>query len=236
MNSRVVKIREKERKSHIEIYKNEALYNSDSWLSKPIKTVKDIMPYFQENKSLRVLDLGCGVGRNSIYIAEKFASKECQIDCVDILEIAIENLHTNADKHSVSNIIRGFVDTIEHFSITKDMYDLIIAVSALEHVESVEVFLQKLHEIKEGIKINGIVCLVVNSEVREKRKDTDEELEPQFEVNLFSEELQSYLDDIFSEFQTIKNTMSFQDYDIPREELTSHLTTKVITYVGRRQM
>ena len=236
MNSRVVKIRENERKSHIEIYKNEALYSSDSWLGKPIKTVKDIMPYFQENKSLRVLDLGCGVGRNSIYIADKCASKECQIDCVDILEIAIDNLQKNANEHSVSNIIHGFVDTIEHFPITKDTYDLIIAVSALEHVESEEVFLRKLHEIKKGIKPDGIVCLVVNSEVREKRKDTDEELEPQFEVNLFSEELQSYLDDIFSEFVTIKNTLSFQEYDIPRDEITSHLTTKVITYVGRRQM
>ena len=236
MNSRVVKIREKERKSHIEIYKNEALYNSDSWLSKPIKTVKDIMPYFQENKSLRVLDLGCGVGRNSIFIADKFASKECLIDCVDILEIAIEKLQINANEHSVSNIIRGFVDTIEHFPITKDTYDLVIAVSALEHVESKDAFLWKLHEIKEGIKPNGIVCLVVNSEVREKKIATDEELEPQFEVNLFSEELQSYIDGIFSDFETIKNSLSFQEYDIPRDEFTSHLTTKVVTYVGRRRM
>ena len=236
MNSRVAKIRESERKSHTEIYTNEALYSSDSWLEKPIKTVKEIMPYFQKNKSLRVLDLGCGVGRNSIFIADKFATKECHIDCVDILEIAIEKLQENANEHSVSNSIRGFVDTIEHFPIMKDTYDLIIAVSALEHVESEDVFLKKLKEIKESIKPNGIVCLVVNSEVREKKKDTNEELEPQFEVNLFSEKLQSYINGIFSEFETIKSTLSLQEYDIPREEFISHLTTKVITYVGRRKM
>ena len=236
MNSRVAKIRENERKSHTEIYSNEALYSSDSWLGKPINTVKDIMPFLNENKSLRVLDLGCGVGRNSIFIADKFATKECQIDCVDILEIAIEKLQENANEHSVSNSIRGFVNTIEHFPIMKDTYDLIIAVSALEHVESEEVFLKKLQEIKEGIKPNGIVCLVVNSEVREKKKDTNEELEPQFEVNLFSEKLQSYINGIFSDFETIKSTLSLQEYDIPRDEFISHLTTKVITYVGRWQL
>lgn len=236
MNSRVAKIRENERKSHTEIYSNEALYSSDSWLGKPIKTVKDIMPFLNENKSLRVLDLGCGVGRNSIFIADKFATKECQIDCVDILEIAIEKLQENANEHSVSNSIRGFVNTIEHFPIMKDTYDLIIAVSALEHVESEEVFLKKLQEIKEGIKPDGIVCLVVNSEVREKKKDTNEELEPQFEVNLFSEKLQSYINGIFSDFETIKSTLSLQEYDIPRDEFISHLTTKVITYVGRWQL
>lgn len=236
MNSRVAKIRESERKSHTEIYTTEALYSSDSWLEKPIKTVKDIMPFFQENESLRVLDLGCGVGRNSLFIADKFATKECQIDCVDILEIAIEKLHENASEHSVSNSIRGFVDTIEHFPIMKEAYDLIIAVSALEHVESEDAFLKKLQEIREGIKPNGIVCLVANSEVREKIKDTNEELEPQFEVNLFSAKLQSYIDGIFSEFETIKSTLSFQEYDIPRDEFISHLSTKVITYVGRKQM
>ena len=72
MDERITRIRESERKSHTEIYTNEKLYNSDSWLQKPIKTVKDISVLFEKYNELRVLDLGCGVGRNSIYFAKKF--------------------------------------------------------------------------------------------------------------------------------------------------------------------
>ncbi|MCR5738231.1 MAG: class I SAM-dependent methyltransferase [Lachnospiraceae bacterium] len=236
MNSRIAQIRESERKSHTEIYSKETLYDSDSWLAKPIKTVREIVPSFSDHDVLRVLDLGCGVGRNSIFIAEQFAGKDCLIDCVDILDIAIEKLQVNAQTRGVAECIRGCVDTIEHFPIKKDSYDLIIAVSALEHVESKEAFLQKLREIEEGVKEYGIVCLVINSEVRESVKETGEDLKPQFEVNLKSDELQSYLDEVFAGWETVKSTMSFQEYDIPRDNLTSHLTTNVVTYVGHKDI
>ena len=89
MNERIIRIRESERKSHTEIYTNEKLYSSDSWLQKPIKTVKEISTLFEEYNDLKVLDLGCGVGRNSIYIAEEFKGNNCIIDCVDLLEILL---------------------------------------------------------------------------------------------------------------------------------------------------
>ncbi|MCR5771004.1 MAG: class I SAM-dependent methyltransferase [Butyrivibrio sp.] len=151
---------------------------------------------------------------------------------VDILDIAIDKLQVNADELGVSDCIHGFVDTIEHYPITIGTYDLIIAVSALEHVESKEIFWNKLREIRDGIKTDGIVCLVINSDVREKNKETLEDLEPQFEVNLSTKELQSCIDDIFSEWDTIKRTVSYQEYYIPRDVITSHLTTNVVTYVG----
>ncbi|WP_051538119.1 class I SAM-dependent methyltransferase [Butyrivibrio proteoclasticus] len=86
-------------------------------------------------------------GRNSIFIADQLAGNGCQIDCVDILEIAIEKLRANAREHGISNCIYGYVDTIEHYPIAENLYDMIIAISALEHVESREVFLNKLKEI-----------------------------------------------------------------------------------------
>ncbi len=42
MDERLKRIRESERKSHEEIYTDEKLYATDSWLKKPIKTVRDI--------------------------------------------------------------------------------------------------------------------------------------------------------------------------------------------------
>lgn len=84
MDERLKRIRESERKSHEEIYTDEKLYATDSWLKKPIRTVRDIMPLFAEYEKLRVLDLGCGVGRNSIYVAECFKGKDCVVECVDL--------------------------------------------------------------------------------------------------------------------------------------------------------
>ena len=55
-----------------------------------------------------------------------------------------------------------------------------------------------MREIKDGIKENGIVCLVINFNVREWDRDKSEEMEPQFEVNLPTEVIQSYLDEVFS--------------------------------------
>lgn len=234
METRIEKIRESERQSHTEIYSKEILYNSDSWLKKPIKTVQDIVTYFADYDALRVLDLGCGVGRNSIFIAEWFSEKKCLIDCVDILEIAIEKLLTNAQECGVTESINGYVDAIEHYQIKKGIYDLIIVVSALEHVESKEILLKKLQEMEEGLKPNGIVCLVINSEVNERKTDTLEELNPQFEVNLATNEIQSYIEKIFNKYEPIKNSLSYQEYDIPRGEIISHLTTNVVTYVGRK--
>ncbi len=191
------------------------------------------MPLLSDYDCLRVLDLGCGIGRNSIYIAENYRNKCCMVDCVDILDIAIEKLKSNARTHGVGKRINGILGTIEQYGIHKNTYDLVLAVSALEHVESENSFIYKLQEIKDGIKSKGIVCLVINSEIREVNRDTYEELDPQFEVNLPTEVVKSYIDNVFAGWNILKKTVSFQEYDIPRDSITSHLTTNVITFVGQ---
>ena len=228
-------IRESERNSHIELYSNEELYKEGSWLNKPIKTVTDLFPLFEECEKFRALDLGSGVGRNSIAIAKQFQNISCRVDCVDILELAIEKLLENAKRVGVEECIHGIVSPIEEFEIVPDTYDLILAVSALEHIDSKESFVKKLEEMREGIKLHGVACLVVNSKVREKNKETGEELFPQFEVNLLTEDLQVILQRIFEGWEVLKSTVRAQKYDIPRESCISELETQVVTYVVRKR-
>lgn len=47
-----------------------------------------------------------------------------------------------------------------------------MAVSSLEHVDLKETFVNKLYEIEKGVRKNGIVCFVLNSNVREFDKET----------------------------------------------------------------
>ncbi len=231
----MIRIRESERKSHTEIYMNEKLYNTNSWLKKPIKTVQEISSLFNEYEELRVLDLGCGIGRNSIYIAENFINKQCIVDCVDLLDVAIVKLLENAKEHNVAHCINGIKNSIEDFEIVEQSYDLIMAISSLEHIDTEKSFLRKLNEIKNGLRDKGIACLVINTDVREIDLDTNKTVEAQFEVNLSTEKLQEYLNNVFNGWEVLKISVSEQEYNVPRGKFVSCLYTNVFTYVVRKR-
>lgn len=231
---RVRRIREAERQSHIAAYASADLYDSGSWLSKPVKTVVELLPLFADYREFRGLDLGCGVGRNSIAVAKAFRRIPCQVECVDLLEEAIDGLKENAEKHEVIGQINGMIMPIEEFCIEERGYDLILAVSALEHVESKAVLENKLREIKAGLRDRGVVCLIMNTRVEERDRETGEMLPPQFEVNLPTDELQTMLKNQFADWECLKNTVVKQRYTIPRGNGEVLLTANVITGVYRR--
>ena len=232
-DNRLEQIRQAEKESHIKTYTENKLYTAGGWLSKPIRTVLDLIPLFEGYEELRILDLGAGVGRNCIPFAQRYGDIICKIDCIDILELAIQMLNENAKDYNVSSSICGIASTIEDYEILPNKYDLVMAISALEHVESKEAFWKKMIEIRTGIRKNGIICLVINSNVAEKDKATGEELFPQFEVNLKTEELQARLKELFTGWQELKTAVVRQQYDIPRGNHIAELATDVVTYVAR---
>ena len=227
-------IRKNEHNSHIQMYTKDTLYQTSGWLSKPVKTVTDLFPYFQSHTDLRVLDLGCGVGRNSIAIGQAFSHISCHIDCIDILDIAIKTLHNYADMYGISSSICGVVSSIEDYFIQERTYDWILAISALEHVDSYFSFYNKLLEIKSGLRDNGIVCLILNSEVSEIDVSTGAPTDPQFENNLQTEPLQKLLHNIFSGWTILKSTVCPQSYDVPRGSRMHKLYTRVVTFVAMK--
>lgn len=234
MNKSIDKIRQAEKASHIEIYSSAKLFESGSWLQKPVKTVLDILPLFENYNELRVLDLGCGVGRNCIPVAQKFKSISCKIDCVDILDFAIDELNNNSVKYDVENSINGIVSSIDDYTVKENHYDFIMAVSAIEHINSEEAFENKLSEIEKGTKENGIICMIINSEIEETNRETGKRLSPQFEVNLKTAELIEMLENIFDGWNILKQTIVPQRYDIPRENCVADLSTNVVTFVARK--
>ncbi len=234
MDDRIKQIREKEKISHIKMYSDDELYKTETWLKKPIKTVLDILPFFKEYKKLNALDLGCGIGRNSISIAKEYKDIQCRVECVDILDLAIEKLYLYAKEFGVEENILGIISSIDSFEIKENRYDLIIGVSSLEHIASKEMFIDKLQEIKNGICQNGIVCMVINSQVKEYDKANGKELQAQFEVNLETDELLDILNEKFGQWTILKQTVQGQQYDIPRENGVNLLTTNVVTFVARK--
>lgn len=228
-------IRSAEAASHTDAYSSHSLFTPGSWLAKPVKTVMDVLPLFEGYKTFRALDLGSGVGRNCIPLAQHFAKIPCRVDAVDILELAIGKLKENARQYGVADSIHGIVSSIDDYAIHADSYDLILAISALEHIASQRAFETKLTEIRSGLRSGGVVCLIVNSGVVEHDKATGKEVPPQFEVNLPTDEMERLLQEAFDGWQIIKHTTVHQKYDIPRQWGFSALETDVVTYVVRKE-
>lgn len=233
--SRLANIRNAEAKSHTEVYTEHKLFFAGSWLAKPVKTVMDLLPLFNGYSEFRGLDLGSGIGRNSIPIAQHFKDITCYVDCVDILELAIEKLKENAQEYGVMNNIYGIVSSIDDYVISAGSYDLVIAVSALEHIASQTAFEKKMIEIRDGLRPGGIACFIVNSGITEHDKSTGQELPPQFEVNLPSSQMQDLFAEIFASCQVLKNTIVHQKFDIPRGKGLAELETDVVTFVARKK-
>ena len=230
--NRLEEIRKAEAQSHIAAYKSLELYAPGSWLSKPVRALGALLPLYESKRGLRVLDLGSGVGRNAIACARTLP--ESQVLCVDILPVAIEKLRENAELFGVSEQMKGIVAPVDSFPVEREDYDIILAASVLEHLDSRESAVRKMLEIADGIRPGGAVLIVMNTGVREWDTATGEVLQPQFEVNLPPEEVQALLGDAFSGWEVLWDTLIHQEYDVPRGERLATISSEVVTFTARR--
>ena len=231
--SRLEEIRKAEAQSHIAAYESLELYAPGSWLSKPVRALGALLPLYESRRGLRVLDLGSGVGRNAIACARRLP--DSTVECVDILPVAIEKLLENAVNFGVSEKIRGIAAPVDSFPVEREGYDMILAASVLEHLDSRESAVRKMEEIAAGIRPGGAVLVVMNTGVREWDTATGENLPPQFEVNLPPEEVRALLGGSFSGWEVLWDTLIHQEYEVPRGERRVIISSEVVTFTARRQ-
>ncbi|KAB2441426.1 class I SAM-dependent methyltransferase [Bacillus luti] len=232
--NRIEYIRQEEKKYHDLCYEQYKLFETGSWLNKPVKTVMDLMNYFEGQKNLQILDLGAGVGRNSIPIAQKIKNASGTVTCVDLLDSALTKLHIYSTEHDVFDVIKTEQAAIENYYIPSNTYDYIVAVSSLEHVKSEEDLTNVLHSMKKGTKTDGINCLIINSNIQEIDLHTNEELDALIEINLSTDDMIHLLKSIYKEWQEIKIEIKALAYDIVRNERHIQLKTNAITFVVQK--
>ena len=230
--SRLAQIRQAEAESHSAAYESLTLYAPGSWLSKPVKALEALLPLYESRAGLRVLDLGSGVGRNAIACARRLLGST--VECVDILPVAIEKLMENAEKLGVSGQIRGISSPVDSFFVEKDGYDIILAASVLEHLDSRDGAVLKLREIAAGTRPGGAVLIVMNTGVREWDAVTDEPLAPQFEVNLPPEEVRALLSETFLDWEVLWDKCIHYEYQVPRAGRNAMICAEVVTFTARR--
>ncbi|HDR7437358.1 TPA: class I SAM-dependent methyltransferase [Bacillus anthracis] len=233
--NRINYIRQEEKKYHNLCYEQYKLFEAGSWLYKPVKTVMDLMmDHFEGKNNLQVLDLGSGVGRNSIPIAQKIQNTSGTVTCVDLLDSALTKLQTYSKEYGVINNIKTEQAAIENYYIQPNTYDYIVAVSSLEHVKSIEDLTCVLHSMKKGTKTGGINCLIINSNIQEIDLHTNEELDALIEINLPTDDMIDLLKSIYKEWQKIKVEIKELAYDIVRNERHIQLKTNAITFVVQK--
>lgn len=231
---RIATIRSEEKRYHDACYDAYNLFEPGSWLYRPVKTVIDLLAKYEDQEYLSILDLGAGIGRNSIPIAQALKNRAGKVVCVDLLESAIDKLHTYSQTYGVEPYIETRLSDIEHFTIRQEEYDMIIAVSSLEHVSSEEVLERKLIEMARGTRLNGSNCIIIGSNIREVQIGSGEALDPMFEVNLTTERMLEILDQQYADWTVEERLVKPLEYEIDRNGQPVQLTTDCITFVARR--
>jgi 2-polyprenyl-3-methyl-5-hydroxy-6-metoxy-1,4-benzoquinol methylase len=236
MHDRIAIIREEEKKYHEACYDRYTLFEEGSWLHKPVKTVMVNLCLLDHKDDLAVLDLGCGVGRNSIPVAETLLSSKGKVVCVDLLESALSKLMSYGKQYGVSDYLVPVTSDIGDYKILQNEFDYIVAVSSLEHVASEAVLTDVLGHMNHGTKHEGINVIIINTNIEEWDIQSGEQLQPYVEIIKSTEEMQTLLDQAFSGWEVLDNHVKNLAFTISRNDRDILLKSDCLTYVVRKPL
>jgi tellurite methyltransferase len=231
--SRLEEIRKKEKEYHDDCYETQILFK-DGWLQRPVETVLNLFELLEHSRDLRILDLGCGIGRNSIPIAEKLKNSNGKVIGVDLLESAIRNLEKYSQQYNVSDQIVTVISDIKDFDILAKSYDFIISVSTLEHLDDMGTFNHVLTKMIEGTIENGIHCLIINSNIKEVEVERQIPRDPMFELLFETEELVNILSTHYKDWKILSKTIKPYKVSIVRDGKRVILSSDVLTWAVQR--
>lgn len=130
-------------------YSNEDYY----WGLKPSETCFNVLKFKPPEKPFKLLDIGCGEGRNSIF----FARNGYHVTSFDLAQAGIDKTKRLADKIGVN--INAFKANIVDFRLN-EKYDIIFSTGSLHYI-SPELREEIFQNYKEFTNLNGIHMLSV---------------------------------------------------------------------------
>jgi tellurite methyltransferase len=104
----------------------------------PIKPSEIVIEYVKETMNAKALDIACGVGRNTHYLAKL----GYEIDAVDISDYALSQIEDSKMIHTIETDLTKYV-------ITPNSYDLIVNINYLER--------KLFPSIITGLKYGGVL-------------------------------------------------------------------------------
>ncbi|WP_415395884.1 class I SAM-dependent methyltransferase [Sulfurimonas sp. CS5] len=169
-------------------------YLEKSQLLRPREASQNLKKNIVHCKGTKALDLACGSGRNSIFLAQ------CgfEVDAFDIAEVAIKALEAEAKKRNLTSKINAYKVDLDTHIIKKNYYDIIVMSNFLDRAV--------LASAMKSLKKDGILFVETYMLSDSNEKDSN--------INnlLKSQELKEMLDDswdilYYDEFEN-------EDYEI----------------------
>ena len=102
----------------------------------------------------QVLDIGCGNGRNSRYLA----SKGFQVTGIDISPAQVEIAKKRAEKELPENPIQFHVADATKLPFQDGQFSAVLYIATLHHLPSADERLKSLIEIFRVLKPGGLTC------------------------------------------------------------------------------
>jgi SAM-dependent methyltransferase len=193
-------------------YSRHQLFDEDSWLAKPdaglMKLVEEnLLPGWDGSgqQPLQILDLGCGVGRNAIPVAMAIirADVPAKITCVDVLDESINLLMQNCITYGAEDLIEGVVADNDSFAILPGHFDLIAAISVVEHCAGRAKVLKLLKAIATGLKPGGFVRIEMTTDRNVIDLGTKQAVPTHVETPLTERQVKTMLDEAFKDFEVL---------------------------------
>lgn len=161
----------------------DAKYLKKTQLLKPREASKNLQECLFHCKGTKALDLACGSGRNTIFLAE------CgfDVDALDIADVALNALNTQANENNLLSKINTHLVDLDTYEIKKDIYDIIIMTNFLDRAV--------IESAKTSLKKDGILFIetyMINDENEKDESNQKNLLKSQELKNLLNDSCKCY--------------------------------------------
>ncbi|MEA3289348.1 MAG: methyltransferase domain-containing protein [Campylobacterota bacterium] len=150
-------------------------YKENQKLQLPRDPSKKLVSIVGKIKGKNALDIACGTGRNSLYLAKN----NFKVEALDISQVAIDIL----TKENHPNIKTTTID-LEGFTPSKNCYDIIIMTNYLDR--------DIIHHLSQALKKEGFLIIET---YMDHENNTKPDSNPDFLLK--KDELKSFFDDKF---------------------------------------
>lgn len=150
---------------------NENMMGPNAW-----RIAEELTANLPLKKGMRVLDLGCGRGLTSVFLAQKF---DVQVFAVDLWISATEN-HNRFEHEGVSDLIVPLQLDALQLPFADGFFDAVVSIDSYHYFGNNDTYFTKV--LKPVLKKDAIVALAFPGMKYEVHDNIPEEMKPLWDV------------------------------------------------------